>query len=39
MKNLRLKFIAKAVKKKYWFLPKAMVEGISFGMMMQLLMR
>ena len=39
MKNFRLKFIAKAVKKKYWFLPKAMIDGVSFAIMMQLLMR
>ncbi len=39
MKNFRLKFIAKAVKKKYWFLPKSMVDGLSGAIMMQLLMR
>lgn len=39
MNDFRLKLIAKAVKKKYWFLPKAMVEGLSNAIMLQLLMR
>jgi hypothetical protein len=39
MKDFRLKDIAKFVKKKYWFLPKKMVEGLSDAIMLQLLMR
>ncbi len=39
MNNFRLKFIAEEVAKNHPELPKEMIEGLSFAIMLQLLMR